>query len=232
MRNLALVLILSGLCAQSNIAAATEPQAAFNPQCNIEDQDTVIWHYSGEAVTLTTQIFMTERDYYPHGKLSLTLADGTVLDLGQGMKYVDDYADTPPTCREIADIAKGVTLASLTGQDFEADPNSLYAGSISKPESHLETLSSAWAYSVMGQDCMDAVNLAQDGPSLDCQRAADFREGFTAPDAGRTISYDRFEALTKVSAPLIHIRRSTYYDETFVFDPETKSLEYVFAQGC
>lgn len=225
---IALTFVLVGLTALN----ATAHTDSIFPQCDLRIEDTVIWAYSGEAVTLSTHVTLDQAEGYPAAQMSLTLADGKVLDLGEGRKYIDDYGDTAPSCADIADIAKAPTLASLTGQAVTGTGNFEYSKSASKPSPQSRTLSSMWAYSVMGQDCMDLVNLPGGNPSPECRRAAEFRERFSAPENMKTLPHDRFMRLVDLDAPTLVVRRSAYYVETYMYDPKTQSLEFVMTDGC
>ena len=182
--------------------------------CDITDEQTVYWAAMSQAVTLRTHI-KSKGDYYPIGILKLILEDGTEIDLGQGLKYIDDAPEVERgDCNKHLEIAKADTLKSLS----EA--------------ASFATLESLWAYSEMGQDCMDAVNLPEDGPSDECQTAASVHQDFTEASAESSMNFTQFKRLRESSAPLITVRRSTYYSETFVYDAQTNRLHKVLSQGC
>ena len=130
-------------------------------------------------------------------------------------RYIDDGPeDELSDCNEHLEIAKADTLKSLSDTVRFA------------------TLESLWAYSVMGQDCMDAANLSEDGPSDECQTAASVHRDFTESSVELSMNFAQFKRLRENSAPLITVRRSTYYSETFVYDAQTNRLHKVLTQGC
>lgn len=232
LRHLHAYIAASCLLAGFTVVNATAQTDGDFTHCDLRVEDTVVWAYSGEAVTLSTHVTHNEDEGYPAAHMSLTLADGKILDLGTGGKYIDDYGETPPSCADIADVAKSQTLASLTGQAVEGLGVFKYSKSAPKPMPERQTLSSMWAYSVMGQDCMDSANLPDGQPSYDCQRASDFSHLFRASDTMKTLSNERMRRLVEENAPIIVVKRSAYYAETFVYDSKTQSLEYVMTDGC
>ena len=207
----AIVAVLAFLSA-ANAKAEEEAFSDFN--CNITDEQTVYWAAMSQAVTLKTQI-KHEGEGYPQGFMTLILEDGTAVDLGQGGKYIDDAPDDEfNDCKKHLEIAKRATLDSLSDT------------------TRFATLESLWAYSAMGQDCMDAANLSEDGPSENCQQAASVHKAFMEASIDSSLDFTQFELLLDSHAPLITVRRSTYYSETFVYDAQTNTLHNVLTEGC
>lgn len=207
--------VVFGLLSLSSAGAGNAQETAladFN--CNITDEQTVYWVAMSQAVTLRTQI-KHDREVYPSGFMTLILEDGTEIDLGQGSKYIDDAPyDEFSDCKKHLQIAKTDTLDSLSGK------------------ARFSTVESLWAYSAMGQDCMDGANLTKDGPSENCQQAASVHEAFMEASIDSSMDFVQFKRLRDSRAPLITVRRSTYYSETFVYDAQTNTLHNVLTEGC
>ena len=182
--------------------------------CDISDEQTVYWAAMSQAVTLRTQL-KTHDDSFPVGFMTLVLENGTEVDLGQGSKYLDDAPEAElRDCEILLEIAKADTLDSLSRK------------------ARFPTLTSLWAFSAMGQDCMDDANLPDDGPSQQCQEAASIHEIFMETSSETPMNYKQFNRLRDSGAPLITVRRSTYYSETYVYDPQTNKLHNVLTEGC
>jgi len=79
---------------------------------------------------------------------------------------------------------------------------------------------------------MDDANLPDDGPSQQCQEAASIHEIFMETSSETPMNYKQFNRLRDSGAPLITVRRSTYYSETYVYDPQTNKLHNVLTEGC
>jgi len=213
MRNFyfAIVAVLTILSA-ANAKAEEDATSDFN--CNITDEQTVHWTAMSQAVTLRTQV-KHQGEVYPSGFITLILEDGTEVDLGQGGKYMDDGPDDEfSDCKKHLQIAKADTLDSLSGK------------------ARFSTLESLWAYSAMGQDCMDGANLTKDGPSENCQQAASVHQDFMEASIDSSMDFAQFKRLRDSRAPLITVRRSTYYSETYVYDAQTNTLHNVLTEGC
>lgn len=197
--------------------------------CDITDIQDLYWPAMDQTVTLTTQLTSGENPW-PDGTLALRLADGHVVDLGKGSKYIDDYDPAnPPSCQDHLAVAQADTLHSLSpelAEDLSRNPW------VEIEQRHFRTLGNVSAYSVLGQDCMDSQNLQGRRPSFTCMQAAQFRERYMEGLENSAITAETYRNLLDNDAPVITLRRSAYYSETFVYDTRDTKLYRIFTSGC
>ena len=75
-------------------------------------------------------------------------------------------------------------------------------------------------------------NLSESGPSEDCQLAASIHQSFQEALMETLMENKQFKRLLNGGAPLITVRRATYYSETLVYDAQPNTLHTVLTQGC
>ena len=205
--------------------------------CDVERIWTLDSPALGETVELRAELSVETVENGPgyefpfsisqSARLSLVLADGKVLDLGEGGKYFDDVDwNAPPSCEDLANEVTVPTRVELAGEAIHYRLGSF--------EPRSETLTNLWALAMGGQDCMDSANLLPgETPSAECHDMQNYYESlFLEPDTERQMNYDTFQRLVYAEAPLIMIRRSAYYLEAYAWDAEARELRYVMAQGC
>ena len=206
-------------------------------ECNVERSWTIDSPALGERAELVATVSVEPEEdvlyntdaifFRTRAELELNLSDGRTLDLGSGGKYYDDIDwDTPPSCEELVNKVTVPTRATLMGQALE-DEMGMF-------EPEFRTLNSMHSWAMGGQDCMDSVNLLPgDTPSAACREMHEHYQRFVLePDPQRDMDGETFRRLVDAKAPIIVIRRSTYYGESFAWDAEARELRYVMAGGC
>lgn len=205
----------AALCAALIYAAPSFTQETAPTPCNITDQKNIYWAALDETVTLKIQM-IDQEEYAPIGHLTLIFEGGPNIDLGQGQKYLD--AADPKSCAEHLEAAMRDTHASLT------------QGYARWSEEEFQDIGYVWSFSVLGQDCMDSIKLPPSGPSPLCLKAAEFRKAHMQALETGEWPQGRYMELVNTSAPLITIRRSADYRETYVYDTREQGLRLIFTE--
>ena len=218
--------------ATPSFAFSEQDRAAFAAMhCDINDERAVEWAALGQTVTLKTHLSTHPDGGYPSGKLSIILENGTEIDLGGGSKYIDDGPIEALTdCQKHFSAAINDTVYSLSPDAVKVSKDPNIIGYYS--ENHFPTLQSLWAYTVRGQDCMDAMNLEGRTPSYECEHAADYHERLQNGLLENDLSSEDFAYLRENNAPLITVSRSTYYSETLVYDARNNTVHVLYYTGC
>ena len=219
---LSLLSLFCGLSLYPTYAAAQAPIPL--PACDITDIQSVYWDAMNQDATLTTHL-KGEANTLPRATLSLKLADGTMIDLGGGGKYIDDFTkDSVPSCEDHLQAATRSTLEMMTSPDD-------YVGS-----HYPQTYNQLNALIAMGQDCQfpaSGPKRARHELSDSCRSAANFLERYNDQSSrGEPWPDGRAQDLQAQNAPMIYVAGSTYYTVMYVYDPIDNVLREIMSDGC
>ena len=212
---------LALLALLTNTALAEDIADLPLSECNVERSWTIDSPALGETVELTVNISVDEQ-LFQDADFTLTLSDGKVLGLGEGGKYFDELGWGPdPTCGELIDKATAVVRASLLGERVAGE------------SPYDRTLSDLHAESVSGRDCMKTANrLPGEAPSPECMALNRAHLAFVKALEAADMLPHTYLRLRDDKAPLVVVRRSTYYDEYYIWDAMARDLILFMAQGC
>jgi len=211
-------------CTMTVTAAAQNQDALPLPACDITDVKSVYSQAMKQNVTLKTHL-TGEANSLPSAALSLTLADGTKIDLGSGRKYIDDFtADSIPSCKEHLRVATAATLGGLT-----ATPEN-------NPYNYVTRYNEFTALIALGQDCQfpagEPKRNYRDLSPL-CKRAVNFLTAYNESDPPhKSWPEGRREALLAMDAPIIYVQGSTYFVTINLYDPIDNILREIMYEGC
>jgi len=221
----AVVILALGVSLLSHTAFADMATAKADQElCNLSDARQIYWQALGETVTLRTQVTQ-DGPYLPSAKLEIEFSDGTILDLGGGTKYYDDYmADNAPTCAHILAKATNMTVASLNN-----DP------SLMMPELYeMEFFVEYRSMSDLRTDLIFAANCNKDDEihetAYDCEKAQYVAERIAEND--QNLPKHVFDRLVNENAPIIMVTGSTYFSSIMVYDRRKNSLHELYYDGC
>ncbi len=177
-----------------------------------------------QNVTLTTRL-TGDANSLPRAALSLSLADGTEINLGGGGKYIDDFAaDSIPSCEDHLRVATSATIGSLTATQ---DKN-IY--------NYITTYGELMGLIAMRQDCQfpaGGPNKDYDELSEPCQRAANVLAAYTESESQlKSWPIGRHDYLLKRDAPIIYVTGSTYFVTINVYDPIDNIMREIMYEGC